>query len=316
MGTSTAEGDTSYVSQDFAVTSAVRDLLDSVAPAVAVVRQMTSGGTASPSTSIPLTDSSVVSTVAAGSTSASPPSPGVGSILDTLVTQLTNQFMSTMSTCANLIMSGERSFDFVKNLLGNQIDQIEMIGGSERGQIYRAKLEKLRDWSAALYSRTHADVIELLRLAYEKKLADKNSALERLRRQVEEEAQHLQEMKASDESAQKDMEMSRYEIETLNNGIAAAKESLAKIQVYLKNSEERIVKENRTLSVLGTKRERLQQELTVRASHLEDLRLQLATTLSLPDESLRRKASEEVEKVRQDDISQLMDHIRMLTQQM
>jgi len=291
-------------------------MLVSVAPIVAAIRHMTSGSTESPSASAPPTDSYVVSTVATGSTSAPLPSPGVGSILDTLVTQLTNQFLSTMSTCANLIMSGERSFDFVKNLLENQIDQIELIGGSERGQIYRAKLEKLRDWSAALYSHMHADVIELSRMAYEKMLADKNSALEKLRRKVEEEAQHLQEMKTSDENAQKDMEMSRYQIETLNTGIAAAKESLAKIQVYLKDSEERIVKENHTISLLGTKREQLQQELTVRASNLEDLRQQLATTLSLPDESLRRKASEEVERVRQEGISQLMHHIRMLTHPM
>jgi len=83
-----------------------------------------------------------------------------------------------MSTCASLIMSGERSFDFVKNLLESQVTQIELIAGSERGQIYRAKLEKLMDWSAALYSHTHADVIELSRLAYEKMLAEKNSALE------------------------------------------------------------------------------------------------------------------------------------------
>ena len=103
----------------------------------------------------------------------------------------------------------------------------------------------------------HADVIELSRLAYEKMLADKNSALEELRRKVEEEAQHLQEMKTSDENAQKDMEMSRYQIETLSTGIAAAKESLAKIQAYLKDSEERIEKENHTLSILGTKREQL-----------------------------------------------------------
>jgi hypothetical protein len=318
LGAFTAEGDTSHVSQGFEVTLAVRDLLISVAPAVTAVRQLHSGGTASPSISMPPADSSVVSTVAAGLTSASPPSPSpeVGSILDALVTQLTNQFMSTMSTCANLIMSGERSFDFVKNLLGNQIDQIELIGGLERGQICRTKLEKLRDWSAALYSHTHADVIELSRLAYEKKLADKNSALEDLKRKVEEETQRLQEMQVSDASAQKDMEMSRYQIETLNTGIATAKASLAKIQAYIKASEVRLVKENHTLSVLGTKREQLQQELTVRASHLEDLRLQLATTLSLPDESLRRKASEEVEMVRQEGIAQLMRQIRMLTEQM
>ena len=107
--------------------------------------------------------------------------------------------------------------------------------------------------------------------------------------------------------------MSRYKIETMNSGIVATKESLAKIQAYLKDSEERIEKENHTLSILGAKREQLQQELTVRASNLEDLRLQLATTMSLPDESLRKKASEEVERVRQDGISQLMYHIRMLT---
>jgi hypothetical protein len=318
LGAFTAEGDTSHVSQGFEVTLAVRDLLISVAPAVTAVRQLHSGGTASPSISMPPADSSVVSTVAAGLTSASPPSPSpeVGSILDALVTQLTNQFMSTMSTCANLIMSGERSFDFVKNLLGNQIDQIELIGGLERGQICRTKLEKLRDWSAALYSHTHADVIELSRLAYEKKLADKNSALEDLKRKVEEETQRLQEMQVSDANAQKDMEMSRYQVETLNTGIATAKASLAKIQAYIKASEVRLVKENHTLSVLGTKREQLQQELTVRASHLEDLRLQLATTLSLPDESLRRKASEEVEMVRREGIAQLMRQIRMLTEQM
>ena len=125
----------------------------------------------------------------------------------------------------------------------------------------------MRDCSAALYTHTHADVIELSRLAYEKMLADKNSALDELRRKVEEEAQHLQDMKTSDENAQKDMEMSRYQIETLSAGIAAAKESLAKIQAYLKDSEERIAKENHTLSILGTKREQLQQELTVRASN-------------------------------------------------
>jgi len=54
-------------------------------------------------------------------------------------------------------------------------------------------------------------------------------------------------MKTSDENAQKDMEMSWYQIETMNTGIAAAKESLAKIQAYLKDSEERIEKENHTL---------------------------------------------------------------------
>ena len=131
LGTSTAEGDTSSISQDFVVTSAVRDLLVSVAPTIAAVRQMTSGGTESPSISAPPTDSSVVSTVATGPTSASLPSPGVGSILDALVTQLTNQFLSTMLTCASLIMSGERSFDFVKNLLESQVTQIELIAGSE-----------------------------------------------------------------------------------------------------------------------------------------------------------------------------------------
>jgi len=254
--------------------------------------------------------------MAVGSASASPPSPGVGSILDTLVTQLIKQFMSTMSTCANLIMSGERSFGFVQGLLGSQIDQIELIGGPESGEICRAKLERLRDWSAALYSHTHANVIELSRLAYEKKLADKNSVLEELKHKVEEETQRLQEMQESDASAQKDMEMSRYQIENLNTGIATAKESLAKIQAYLKSSEERIVKENHTLSVLRTKREQLQQELTVRASHLEDLGLQLATTLSLPDELLRRKASEEVETVRREGTAQLMSQIRLLTEQM
>jgi len=140
--------------------------------------------------------------------------------------------------------------------------------------------------------------------------------LEELKHKVEEETQRLQEMQESDASAQKDMEMSRYQIENLNTGIATAKESLAKIQAYLKSSEERIVKENHTLSVLRTKREQLQQELTVRASHLEDLRLQLATTLSLPDELLRRKASEEVETVRQEGTAQLMRQIRLLTEQM
>ena len=56
----------------------------------------------------------------------------------------------------------------------------------------------------------------------------------------------------------------------------------------------------------------MQQELTVRASNLEDLKLQLATTLSLSNDSLWKKASEEVERVRRDGITQLMYHIQML----
>jgi hypothetical protein len=49
----------------------------------------------------------ITSTVATGSTSAPPPSPGIGSILENLVIQLIGQFLSNMTTCINLILSGK-----------------------------------------------------------------------------------------------------------------------------------------------------------------------------------------------------------------
>jgi len=93
--------------QAFIVTSEMRQLLVSIAPTITSLRSGSLGSVGSPSTPVPPAESLITSTVATGSTSAPPPSPGVGSILENLVIQLIGQFMSNMKIYINLILSGE-----------------------------------------------------------------------------------------------------------------------------------------------------------------------------------------------------------------
>ena len=72
------------------------------------------------------------------------------------------------------------------------------------------------------------------------------------------------------------------------------------------------MKEQKTIAYIDTRREQLQQELVVCSSALENLQLQLATELSLSEDALQRKASAEVERVRQEEIEKARYYIREL----
>ena len=178
-----------------------------------------------------------------------------------------------MATCVNLIMSGERSFSFVQDLLEGQVDQIERIGGPERAEIYRGCVEQLRQYSETLHSHLHADVIGLLQQVFAKMQADQAARQDEVQCLVEEEAKRIAEMKSSDEAYQRDMEMAVHRAQAAEFGIASAKESLAKIQALLKASEEALAKEKKTIAYLNARREQLQQELATRSSDLERMEL-------------------------------------------
>jgi len=288
--------------QEFAITPAVSQLLMSIAPAMASICGSPIAGVGVSSIPAPTVESSILSTVVEGTTSTPPPPVKAHVILEGLVTQLSSQFLSTMATCANLLMSGARSYGFVRYLLEGQVDQIDRIGGPERAEIFRRHLDQLKQHSESLYSSMHADAVSLSQRVFEKFQSDQASRQEEFKRQVEEEARRVNEMKSSDENYQQDREMAQIRAQTAELSIRSAKESLAKVQLLLRSGEEALVKEHKTIAYIATRWEQLQQELVVRSSALENLQLQLATELSLSEDALQRKASAEVERVRQEEI--------------
>jgi septal ring factor EnvC (AmiA/AmiB activator) len=209
-------------------------------------------------------------------------------------------------------MSGERSFGFVRDLLECQVDQIEKIGGPERAEIYRGRVEQLGQYSEILHSHLHADVIGLSQQVFAKMQADQAARQAEVQRLVEERAKRIAEMKSSDEAYQRDREMAARRAQAAEFGIAGAKESLAKIQALLQASEEALAKEKRAIAYLDARREHLQQELGTQSSELERMELQFAIEMSFSEEAMRVKALADVERIREEEIERTKGFIREL----
>jgi chromosome segregation ATPase len=220
--------------------------------------------------------------------------------------------MSTLATCANLILSGEQSFGLIRDLLETQVDQIERLGGAERAEIFRRHMDQLREYSEVLYSHLHADVIGLSQQVFAKMQADQASRRDEIKRQVEEETKRVADMKSSDEAYQKDIEMAGHRVQAAEFGIRSAEETLAKIQALLKTNKEALAKEQKTIAYLNARRDELQQELMTRSSALENLELQFATEVSLSEDALRMEALTKVEQVREEEIEKTKNFIREL----
>ena len=63
------------------------------------------------------------------------PAPVVD-ILENLIIHMIDQFFSMMAYCTELVLSERTSFEFVRPLLENHVENIQKVGGSDRAKVY------------------------------------------------------------------------------------------------------------------------------------------------------------------------------------
>jgi len=125
-------------------------------------------------TSAPLlsSESEHVTIVETGLMSAPAKPAAVVDILKDLILYMMDQFFFTMTYCTELALSGRTPFELVQPLLGNHIENIRKIRGSDRAKVYQARVEQLGPYAAKLQNLKGASLVETTQVVLSKPHAE------------------------------------------------------------------------------------------------------------------------------------------------
>ena len=90
---------------------------------------------------LPISDRVSVAIVETGSGSTPPILTPDMDILEDLSLQIVRKFFTTMEYCTELALSGRSSFEFVRTLLNNQVENIRQTGGFDRAGVHQVLVE-------------------------------------------------------------------------------------------------------------------------------------------------------------------------------
>ena len=146
------------------ITLETRQLIIKLAPV------LTGGASASTTVtgtmSLPLTSAeSAPATIISSGSPSTPikPIPAVN-ILEYLIIWVIDQFLSVMEYCTDLVLTGQSSFDFVRSLLDNHVQNIKKVGRVERAMEYQAHAKQMRQCLADLHNLENANVTDTAQL--------------------------------------------------------------------------------------------------------------------------------------------------------
>lgn len=84
-------------------------------------------------------------------------------ILEGLITWVIDQYLFMIEYCTDLVLTGQRFFDFVRSLLDNHVENIKKVGGAERAADYQARVKQLEQCLADLHDFENASVADVAR---------------------------------------------------------------------------------------------------------------------------------------------------------
>ena len=118
-------------------------------------------------------------------------------IMKELAHQIVQQFFSSMRSNIELVLSGRSSFEFVRMLLENQIENIRHTGSSEQVRVYLMLVEHLGICLKELRTLEKASPMDEARSTLNKLLTTQEHERKEIEEQMAEEACHLHNFQAS-----------------------------------------------------------------------------------------------------------------------
>ena len=127
-----------------------------------------------------------------GSGSTSAEFSSAGDIMEELTRQMVQQFFASMRSCIDLILSGGSSFEFVRMLLENLIENIGHTGGPSQARACLMLVEQLGSDLKELKSLEDAGSVHEARATLTRLLATQEQERKEMEEQIAEETHHLQ----------------------------------------------------------------------------------------------------------------------------
>jgi len=235
--------------------------------------------------------------------------------MDFLTRETVRQFLDTMRSCIDFILSGRSSFAFAKTFLGNMAGNIELTGGSTLAEACLLLVERLGNDLKELKSLDDASSSHEAQVILTRLLATQEQERQEVEAQVAEEVRNLERSQAecqklADDSMEFELIRQNAELAIIN-----ARSAIAKAEAVIANNEMTLATVRKRLEEQQAAKARAEESQTIHSSRLESLRAQLAAKSFLSEEELRVQAMMEAERTRQHEMHRLRERIRSLPDQ-
>jgi hypothetical protein len=223
--------------------------------------------------------------------------------LEDLIAHTIGQFNSTLKTCVELILSGRRSFDFVRPLLENHIANIKSVAGMDRASPHMARLVRLEQLSVDMCNLNSADVLSVAQAAVPLMRAEQIRLQEEVSKRIADQTALLQEMESSYEKSLEEYDSAVLTAKSAEDTMRHAQETIAKAQALLRANEKILEQERKKMEEIGARNFQMQAAIRTQFSSLEGARAEQAERQPPSDEELREKAMANAMEIRQRELA-------------
>ena len=247
------------------------------------------------------------------------PTRGSGStsdddIMELLTRQAVQQFLSSMRTCIDFVLTRGSSLEFAQMFLGNQVENIKLAGGPSLAQASQLLVDQLGQHLRELRSlEDDAGSSHEAQEALNRLLVAQEQERKEVEEKITDSTRLLERVQADHQRLAIESEESETIIQAAKQAILDSRAVIARAEAMIVFNEQRLATSEKRLAELEVAKAQAEADLSVRSSELESLRVQAQGFLSEAD--LRARALMEVEKARQHKIHRLREQIRSLADQ-
>jgi len=238
-----------------------------------------------------------------------------GEDMGDLARQMVQQFFTSMGSCIDLIFRGSSSFQFARRLLENMAVNVELTGGPSLAEACLRVVEQLGDNLQELESLENAGSFSEAQATLTRLLAAQERERQEAEAQIAAEIRDLEYSQAACQKLASDSKESELSVQSTEQVILRARDTIAKAEVVLALNEEKLVALKKELEEQRAATARAEESLSLQSSRVESLRMQLAARNFLSEAELRDRAIREAERTRQHEIHRLREQIRSLANQ-
>jgi len=150
-----------------------------------------------------------------------------------------------MRYCAELVLSGQSSFEFACALLENWVENIQQTGGSDQVIAHQVLVEQLGTYSRDFRNQEKVNPVADAQRVSENLRANQKCECKKIEGRIAVEAHYLDDSKASYQNFKVDLQRSEIVTKGAEGVIAIAWAAIAKAQVLIHDNELKVTNEKK-----------------------------------------------------------------------